>query len=379
MNATDLIVVGGGIIGLSIAREAARSGLTVRLLDQGHPGGAASPAAAGLIGAQLEAEGPGPLLDLALLSRDLYPSFVNEVAGEADVDLRIGGHGCLLVARTPTGLAGLDRRVAFQLSSGLAAERLDRQGVHALEPGLAPEVEGGLYLPRDRTVDPVLLLRGLRAAALRAGVEVRNGIAATRLIVDADRVVGVESGAGRLPSGTVLIAAGAWSGALQGEGGASPPSVPVKGQILCLLPDRPPLRHAVMDEDHRYLVPRPDGRVLVGSTMERVGFDTTVTAGGLAQLAAAAVGIAPALAAAPFHSAWAGLRPAGGDELPVIGRGSLRGLMYSYGHLRNGILLAPITARLAVALLRGDAPPLDPRPFDPLRFGRGSPVREGGR
>jgi glycine oxidase len=364
--ADDVIVVGGGIIGLSIAREAARSGLRVRLLEKGEIGREASAAAAGLIGPQLGAERADPLLSLGLASRDLYPAFARAIAEESGIDPALLERGTLVLARGGDEVAEIDRQCAFQRSIGLAAERMGGEALRRLEPSLDPGCSEGLHLPRDWSLDNVRLVQGLRRAAEQSGVLLLPGSRVDRLLVENGRVVGVEAGAGRFRAGAVVIAAGAWSEEIAGAGVPPLPSHPVRGQIVCLgpaaAPQRPLYSHAC------YIVPRRDGRVLVGSTMERAGFDRSVTAAGLATLTAAAIQLVPVLRDAPFHSAWAGLRPATGDGLPAIGRGAAPGLLYACGHLRGGLLLAPITARVVTRLLHDEDPGFDLAPFDPRRF-----------
>ena len=364
----EVVIVGGGIIGLAIAREAARAGMRVVLLERGTPGCEASSAAAGILSAQLEAEASDPLLSLCLASRDLYPEFARRVASESGLDPRLMDHGTMVVARGPEAARRLERQYAFQRAAGLPADLLDRDGARRREGSLAESVEAALFLPRDTSIDNALLVRALATAAAKAGARLRDGVTASRLVVESGRVAGIEAGGERLAARAVVIAAGAWTGSIAGEGIPSLPSHPVRGQMIALASSVP--RHIVVD-DACYLVPRHDGRVLVGSTMERVGFDKGVTAEAVAALTSAAIALVPALGAAVFREAWAGLRPATDDGLPAIGPGPAPGLFYACGHLRNGILLAPITARLVVALLRGEAPAIDLTPFDPRRFARG--------
>ncbi|PYS96838.1 MAG: glycine oxidase ThiO [Acidobacteria bacterium] len=364
-RSADVIVVGGGIIGLSIAREAARNGLAVRLFERGQPGCEASSAAAGMLCPQLDAEASDPLLALGLASRDLYPGFARDVRDESGTDPCLMDHGTLRVAAGPEGLSLLDRLHAFQRSAGLPAERLDAREARRMEGALGGGVEGALFLPEDRSIDNARLVSALAVAAARAGALIHAGCPVTGLRMEGGRVVGVEAGAEAHAAGAVVIAAGAWSGEIAGGGLAPVPAAPVRGQMVCVRSSA--VRNAVAG-DACYLVPRGDGRLLVGSTMERVGFDKSVTAEAVARLTAAAIDLVPALRDAAFLQAWAGLRPASGDELPVIGSGPAAGLWYACGHLRNGILLAPITALVIVRLLRGESPGIDLTPFDPRRF-----------
>lgn len=372
----DVIVVGGGIIGLSIAREAARSGLRVRLFEKGEVGREASSAAAGLIGPQIGLQRDDPLQSLGLASRDLYPAFAREIAGESGIDPCLLERGTLVLACGAGEIEEIDRQAAFHRSLGLAAERVGGEALQRLEPSLGPGCSEGLHLPRDWSVDNVRLVQGLGRAAERSGARLQAGTRVDRILVEKGRAAGVGAGGERFPAGAVVIAAGAWTQEIGGAGITPPPSHPVRGQIVCLGPAAAPCRplysHAC------YLVPRRDGRILVGSTMERAGFDRQVTAAGLAALTAAALAIVPALRGAPFHSAWAGLRPATDDGLPAIGPASVPGLVYACGHLRNGILLAPITALVVGRMLRGEDSGFDLAPFDPRRFAGAAREREDG-
>lgn len=369
-RSSDVLIVGGGIIGLAIAREAALAGLSVRLFEAGEPGGEASGAAAGMLGAQLEAERHDPLTDLGLASRRLYDGLIAALRESSGIDPNYRTEGTLVVARSTDEQAALQRRFAFQRESGLAVERLDRAAVLRFEPEIGASPAGGLLLPDDRSVEPRLLMQGLRRAAERAGADIRCAAPVQRVLSKSRRVVGAEVAGEVWVAGTVVMAAGAWSGAIEGEVIDPLPTSAVKGQIVCLQAEPSVLRH-VLWSTGIYLVPRGDGRIVIGSTSERVGFDRRVTAGAMSSLIERAVTLLPALAGAAFHSAWAGLRPALPDGLPAIGPGPVAGLQYACGHFRHGILLAPITARIIVRLLRGESPEVDLAPFDPRRFAPG--------
>jgi glycine oxidase len=362
----DVVVAGGGVIGLAIAREAARSGLRVVLLERGETGGEATGASAGMLAAQFEAHEAGPLLALSLKSRALYPEFVRGLEADAGMRVDLRREGALVVGLDEAGRRTLAQTAEAQRRMGLDVETLGADGIRRLEPAIAERATGGLLLPHEHTVDPRLLAAALRRAAEKAGAEIRTGAEVTGLVAERGAVRGVRvSGSADLAAREVVVAAGAWAGRLGAAGFVSPPSEPVRGQMLCFsAPDL--IRHVVASEEV-YLVPRSDGRLLAGSTMEHVGFDRSVTAEGILRIAAAALRLVPRLAAAPFHSAWAGLRPAAPDGLPVIGRAG-PGLLYACGHLRNGIVLTPITALRIAQLLRGEHPDEDFAPFDPKRF-----------
>ena len=231
-TAVDLAVVGGGIIGLSIARAAARRGLSVTLLERDRPGRAASRAAAGILGPQLEARQPGPLLTLGLASRALYPAFLHELRQESGIDADLRSEGTLLTARSADGLAGLERLAAFQSEAGLRLALLPPDEVLRREPSLAPGIAAGLHLPDDVSLDSARLLQALQRGARLAGVEIRGGSPVTRVTTAAGRVTGVEMAGGSLAAGAVVVAAGAWTAQVAVAGDRPLPSHPVRGQSL---------------------------------------------------------------------------------------------------------------------------------------------------
>ena len=369
----DLLVLGGGIIGLAIAREAALAGFRTTLADSGEPGAEASSAAAGLLSPQLEADRPGPWLTLGLLSRDLYPAFAAAVREASGLDPGLALDGVLVVAPRSGAAADLEAQHRAQRALGLPIERMGGPGLRQLEPGLREGIRDGLLLPRDGSVDNAVLVRGLRIAAERAGVRVLARTRARRVLIARGAVTGAETDAGRLRAPSVVIAAGAWSSQIDTGGLPPVPTEPVRGQMIALRA-APGLLRRPVDAGACYLVPRADGRILVGSTMERVGFDRSTTPEALAALRAAAVAVVPALEEAETDAAWAGLRPATPDGLPAIGPGNARGLVYATGHLRNGILLAPLTARVVVRMLRGLEPGMDLAAVSPRRFAGAPPA-----
>jgi glycine oxidase len=364
----EVVVVGGGVIGVAVAREAARAGRSVLLLERGEIGCEASGASAGMLAAQLEEHDEGPLARLCLDSRALYPDFLDAVEKESGLRVDRRAEGALLVARGDAAAAELERACARQRERGLPAALLDAAALRRAEPALCGDARLGMHLPLEHTLDPPLLVRALRVAAERAGARVRTGAGVVRVTAVDGRVTGVVASDGSAyAAAQVVIAAGAWSGSIAVDGWTMPRSEPVRGQIVCYrAPDL--LRHVVAG-DHCYLVPRGDGRILVGSTMERAGFDRSVTAAGVETLGAAAIALIPGLARAALHGAWAGLRPGSDDGLPLIGAGGPEGLFHAWGHLRNGIVLTPLTARALARCLAGDGPGFDAGPFDPRRFG----------
>jgi glycine oxidase len=368
------LVIGGGILGCAIARELAGAGCRVLLLERGRVGGEASSAAAGILCPQAEATAPSPLVDLGVESQRLYPGFVEQVRQETGIDPGYESPGTLVldITREDAGESLQARR--WQQAAGLPVEAVTAREVASLEPGLGGTILGGLYYPRGGRVDPVLLTRGLCVAARLRGVEIREGSPVRRIQFSADRVIGVElEGGGCEEADVVVLAAGAWSSSLLPSG---PQVFPVRGQIVVLESSRAPRRHVLIA--HRaYLVPRRDGKVLVGSTQERVGFRKGVTPRALLRLVASAISIDPGLEESSLATAWSGFRPATADGLPILGE-VMPGLLAATGHHRSGILLAPVTAALvAEQILRGRTT-RDLTPFSPARRIPDAPFESGG-
>jgi glycine oxidase len=357
----DVCVVGGGVMGSGIALRLAQAGLRVTVLERSIPGAEASSAAAGILAPQKEAAGPGPLLDLCLRSRALYPKFAQELLELSGVDVGYVPCGLLSAAFDEAGVHRLEATRAWQTALGLRAELLTAQEARGLEPGLSANAVGALHLPDDHQVDNQRLVRALTMATARAGVLFRTGNVRGLEVRDG-RVVGVDLDGDRLAAGAVVVAAGSWSGLVHGTG-LSPRVVrPVRGQMVELQARLPPFSR-ILFSTRGYLVPRPDGRVVAGSTMEQVGFEKEVTASGLHAILGMALELCPDLAPVPVARSWAGLRPDTEDHLPLLGPGPLPGLFLATGHFRNGILLAPVTARLLSEVVRGQKPSVDLRPF----------------
>ena len=315
-----------------------------------------------------------PLLRLGLAAAAAYPQFVSELAQASGMDPGHLACGTLVIARDADEARALERELEMRRSLGLAVQRLRPSQVRALEPALAPGVRLGLQVSDDHAIDPRSLTAALVVAARAAGAEIRSQTPVSALELAApDRVAGVRlADAGRVRAGHVVIAAGAWSGSLVGlPEGARVPVHPVKGQILRLHdPAGPGLLGHVLRMAQGYLVPRGDGRYVLGATMEERGFDTTVTAQAALELLRDATELLPGLGELVIDEMSAGLRPATADNAPAIGPGALAGLHWATGHHRNGILLAPITAQLVLAGLCAEAPTDLAAPFAPDRFSR---------
>jgi glycine oxidase len=358
-----VLIVGGGVVGCASAWFLAREGVSVTLVEREDVAAQASGAAAGMLLPYGEAEREGPFLDWCERSLALFPELCAELRERSGVDPEFEASGALHVAASAGEAARL--RARQQRFAGRDLEWLDAEGLRDLDAQLAPALAGGLFSPREAHVRPPLLAQAYAAAALEIGARIERGVSSVGLRRAGGRVTGVDTSAGVREAGTVLLCAGVWTPA------AAPialPIEPVRGQILSLDNCQPPLRHIVVGGG-TYLVPKRDGRVVVGATEERVGFDRRVTAGGLASLLEAAPRLVPALADCAFRDAWAGLRPCTPDHLPAIGRvPDAPGLMVAAGHHRNGVLLSPVTGRLVADLVLGKPPEAGAEAFDPARF-----------
>ncbi|WP_369211552.1 glycine oxidase ThiO [Streptomyces flavofungini] len=377
----DVLVVGGGIIGLVTAWRAAQRGLSVTVLDPA-PGGGAAQVAAGMLAAVTELHhGEQALLGLNLASARRYPAFAAELAEASGRDLGYRTCGTLAVALDSDDRAHLRELHALQSRSGLASEWLSGRECRRLEPMLAPGVRGGLRVDGDHQVDPRRLSAALLTACERAGVVFRRAWA-ERLDVAGDRARGVVlADGGALHAGRTVLAAGSLSGRLAGVPEAVlPPVRPVKGQVLRLTvptayaPFLSRTVRAVVRGSHVYLVPRENGELVVGATSEELGWDTTVTAGGVYELLRDAHELVPGITELPLTETRAGLRPGSPDNAPLLGPTRLAGLQLATGHYRNGVLLTPVTGdAMAHALTTGELPE-EARPFTPLRFGEHAPT-----
>jgi glycine oxidase len=368
----DVIVVGGGVIGLAATWRLAQRGLRVVVLERDQAGSGTTSVAAGMLAPIAEADlGEQPLLRLGIASAAAYPAFVDELRERSGLDPGYLACGSLLTARDRDEAESLARELELRATLGLRVTRLLPGQARALEPALAPTLRGALDVPDDHAIDPRKLVAALAAAVTRAGGEVREGMPVERLGVTDAGVEGVVLADGsRLTADHVVVAAGPWSGQIAGlPEHARVPVRPVKGQIMRLHdPAGPGLLSRVLRMRSGYVVPRGDGRYVLGATMEERGFDTTVTAGAVYELLRDAIELLPGLAELVIDELSAGLRPGTPDNAPLIGAGALPGLHWATGHHRNGVLLAPITAGLVVASVLGEPPPVAADAFAPDRF-----------
>jgi glycine oxidase len=368
----DVAVVGGGVIGLAIAWRAAQRGLRVVVLERHQPGSGASWVAAGMLAPVTEARLTElPLLELGVASGAAYPDFVAELREATGIDPGYRRYGTVVVARDSDEAEALERELTVHRRLGLDVARLRPTEARRLEPALAPSIRLALEVRHDHAVDPRRLTEALARAAGAAGTTLRTGTEVTGIECQAEGVSGLKlAGGARIEADQVVIAAGAWTGWLDGvPDEAGVPVHPVKGQILRLRdPAGPGLVQRVLRTGGAYLVPRGDGRYVLGATMEERGFDTQVTAGAVFELLRDASEIVPGVSELVIDELIAGLRPATADGLPAIGAGALAGLHWAVGHFRNGILLAPVTAEIVVAGLLDDEPPAVAAAFAPSRW-----------
>jgi glycine oxidase len=312
------------------------------------------------------------LLALGLASASAYPSFVEELREVSGLDPGYLRCGTLLVARDGDEAEALERELDLRRGLDLVINRLRASEARALEPALAPSVRLALEAPDDHAIDPQRLTAALAAAVIRVGAELRAGVEVEAIETSGDgRLGGVRLAGGQtIGAEHVVVAAGSWSGAIEGiPAQARVPIRPVKGQILRMHdPAGPGLLSRVLRRGSGYIVPRGDGRYVLGATMEERGFDTAVTAGAAFELLRDGIELVPGLAELELDEISAGLRPATADNAPAIGPGALPGLHWAVGHHRNGILLAPITAELLVSGLVGEDPAEIAGPFAPRRF-----------
>ena len=350
-----MVVVGAGVVGLASAWRAAQRGLSVIVVDRDAPASGASGVAAGMLAPVGELSfGEQELLELNLESAAMFEGFVGELEERSGISTGFERCGALHVALNRDEAEALRRSHRLQVELGLEAEWLSPRRCRELEPGLGTSIAGGVHAPGEAAVDPRALCAALLAAIELQGAEVLNGDGVADSLLSGDRLEGVrtESGA-ELRAEHVVLASGAWAGASEWlPEPARPPVRPVKGQIVTLRgPAADPVCERIVASERVYVVPRADGRLVIGATVEERGFDTSVTAGGVHELLREGYRLLPEIAELELAETTASVRPGTPDNLPLIGPGALEGLVLATGHYRNGVLLAPLTAaRVAVAL-----------------------------
>ena len=365
-------IIGAGVIGLGIAWRLAARGASVAVFDRGAAGAGASHAAAGMLAACAEAEpGEEALVTLGRESQARWPAFAAELEQASGLDVGLRREGTLVVALTADDQARLNHQLVFQQALGLPLQWISAAETRRREPHLAGKLAGAVFSPEDHQVDNRRLAAALHVAAEAAGASISEYRPVAAISWQDGRVYGIVLADGaKVAADTVVLAAGAWSRSIAGLAPElRPPVRPIKGQMLALRmdPAAPLLTHVVWAPG-AYLVPRGDGRLLVGATVEEKGYDTSLTAGGMLTLLEAAWRAVPAVEELPIDEMWVGHRPGSRDDAPILGAAAMDGLIYATGHHRNGILLTPITAdAIARLVLDGVVEPAI-RPFDIERF-----------
>ena len=368
----NVAVIGAGVIGLGIAWRLASRGVRVTVFDRGVAGSGASHAAAGMLAACAEAEpGEEALVALGRDSQARWPGFAEELRKASGIDVELREEGTIVLALTADDQARLHHHLEFQLKLGLPLHWISAAETRRREPHLAGKLAGAVWSPQDHQVDNRKLATALRIAAETAGATIREHTPVTEISTAGPRVNGLILGdASTFEADVVVLAAGAWSRGVAGLARElRPPVRPIKGQMLSLKMDQSsPLLNHVLWAPGVYMVPRRDGRLICGATVEEKGFDTALTAGGLLTLLEAAWRAVPAIEELAIDEMWVGHRPGSRDDAPILGPASLDGLVYATGHHRNGILLAPVTAdMIAQFVLDGNVSPAI-RPFSIERF-----------
>ena len=343
-----VVIIGAGIVGLGIAWRLATRGADVAVYDRGIAGAGATHAAAGMLAACCEAEpGEEALVALGRESQARWPGFAAELEAASGIDVELRTEGTLVVASTADDQARLHHHLTFQQKLGLPLEWITAAETRRREPHLAGKLAGAVWSPQDHQVENRKVARALQIAAEKAGVTIYENTPVKEISIKGPRTDGIvlENGT-HVAADAVVLAAGAWSRGIAGvPAQLRPPVRPIKGQMLALRmdPAAPLLKHVVWAPGV-YLVPRHDGRLIAGATVEEKAFDTTITAGGVLALLDAAWRIVPSIEELPIDEMWVGHRPGSRDDAPILGPGPVDGLVYATGHHRNGILLAPVTA-----------------------------------
>lgn len=362
-KAAGITIIGGGIIGMLSAYVLRRAGESVALLERAELGHESSWAGGGILSPLYPWRYPDAVNALACWSQEHYPQWIEDIHSLSGIDPELTPSG-LLVLDPAEQSAALDWAQVFDREVDVVS---GRDALHALEPGLKPAVDGGLWLPFVGQVRNPRLVKALRGALEALEVPICEQCEVTGWVRDEaeQRVAAVETTRGRVPVRTLVVAGGAWTGQLLASTGWTLPIEPVRGQMILFQAEPGTLRHMVLASGH-YLIPRRDGRTLAGSTLEYTGFDKTPTAEAQARLQQFATDLVPALARAPIEHHWAGLRPGSPAGIPAIGRHPvLRNLFINTGHFRNGVVMGPASAQLLADLLLGQEPILPPSQYSP--------------
>ncbi len=364
----EVVIVGGGVMGLLAAYELRGRGLDVTLLERDQPGRQASWASAGIL-SKTVSSAHDPYQGLRAASTPMFPKLVARLEDESGVDTQYSMDGVLVPALSDDEATLLERETSRLRAAGQEVEFVHGAALREAEAALSPAIPGA-QLAAGGQIDPRRLCQALELACRRRGVRIETGAVVVGVRSEGERVGGVDTLGGPREAERVVVAAGSWSGQIPG---CEPPQpvVPQRGQILALTRRDVPLRRVITVPNDPYIVPRPDGRVVVGATREMAGYEAVLTASGVAWLLQSAIDLVPGLADSPIHEMWTGFRPLSADGLPSIGPGSIEGLYFATGHGPSGIAPAPASIALLVALMLGEEPPVSPEPYDPRRFAHG--------
>jgi len=362
---SDVLIIGGGVIGLSIARELAFDH-SVSLVERGRCGEEASSAAAGMLGAQAEAYGDDAFFRLCVESREMFPDVAGSLLEETGVDVELDHAGTLLLSFSEADIAARRRRFAWQKAAGFAIEQLSAEEIRREEPFISTDVLGGFYLPKDGQIDNRKLVAALRRSCEIRGVKFFEETAIDKLAIENGKTTGAFAGGTKFSADKVVLAAGAWGTSI--DAAIDLPFVikPMRGQILQFRTAKRLFNHVIVGP-RGYIVPRSDGRILSGATMDDAGFDETITNEATAHLIESTTEISPSLGSQKPQDVWTGFRPFAPDRLPVLGRvPNAEKLLLALGHFRNGILLSPVTGKIIADDIRGVASAREE--FSPARF-----------
>lgn len=366
MKTYDAAIVGGGLIGGAIALELARAGLRVGLFDKQKPGNEASWASAGILSPAPENPAMIGLVPLGKASMRIYPEFVETIENLSGQSVGYRAKGTVGVLTSRQAREELSTIIALHHGLGLKAEPLSATDAREMEPNLREDMEAAVYRPEEASVDNRALTHAILASAQKCGAEIFADSGVEAIWQEGNVCKGVVTGGERIEAGQTVVAAGCFSAQIEGAAQYAPVR-PAKGQMISLKSSETKIER-VLWGDHIYLVPRDDGRVLAGATVEYLGFDKTLTAGGQRKLLSAAIDLVPAFETAQIEETWAGLRPDSPDHLPILGPTDLSGLLIATGHFRSGVLLTPITAKLVREWITLGSVSEDWERFSPLRF-----------
>ena len=365
----DVLIIGGGIIGLSIARELHKKGVKkITILERGEVGKEASFAAAGMLAPNAETEKEDEFFHFCSQSNGLYANFADELFDETGVDIELDRQGTLYLALTQNDSAEITKRFERQKKAGLAVAHLSAREIRQIEPFISPDVREGLFFPNDWQVENRRLLYALQKYAELNNLEIRSNTEIKNLLIEGEKVVGAEDETKKFLAEKTVIAAGAWTSLIKTSGLTLPKIKPIRGQMISFQTAKR-LFEKVIYSARGYLVPRRNGRILIGATVEDVGFDKSVTPSGVELLREIALEIAPSLANLEISEKWAGLRPSALDVLPILGSfPHVENFFLATAHYRNGILLAPLTAKIMADKIAENLDSEYLKIFSPHRF-----------